>query len=158
MAQHPPQPHPQGQGYAPQMRLPNYPTQGVECVQPVLGHQPPLPRAAVVRYLQPEDEHHDGTLVQVNCYSEEENEKLSQQASISMYPYEMQTIVREGQYQMDHNTLWFIANKMATPIGPQGPRPYKSGPPPAAPPRPCYNCGENHWVRDCPYPRGGHYV
>ena len=54
---------------------------------------------------------------------------------------------------MDHNTLWFIANGMARPTGPQGPRPYKSGPSPAAPPGPCYNCGENHWIRDCPYPR-----
>ena len=52
---------------------------------------------------------------------------------------------------MDHNTLWFIANGMARPTGPQGPRPYKSGP--TAPPGPCYNCGENHWIRDCPYPR-----
>ena len=50
---------------------------------------------------------------------------------------------------MDHNTLWFIANGMARPTGPQGPRPYKSGPSPAAPPGPCYNCGETH----CPYPR-----
>ena len=54
---------------------------------------------------------------------------------------------------MDHNTLWFIANGMTRPTGPQGPRPYKSGPSPAAPPGPCYNCGENHWIRDCPYPR-----
>ena len=46
---------------------------------------------------------------------------------------------------MDHNTLWFIANGMARPTRPQGPRPYKFVPPPAAPLGPCYNCGENHY-------------
>ena len=92
-------------------------------------------------------------MVLVNYNGEEENEQLSQQASVSLNPQETQTFVPEGQYQMDHNTLWFIANGMARPTGPQGPRPYKSGPPPAAPPGPCYNCGENHWIRDCPYPR-----
>ena len=86
MAPQPPQFHPQGQGYAP-MRQPNYPTQGMEHAQPVLGHQPSLPRAAVVRYIQPEEEHHDGTMVPVNYYGEEENEQLSQQASSSMYPH-----------------------------------------------------------------------
>ena len=117
MAQQPPQPQHQGQGYTP-MRQPNYPTQGMERAQPVLGHQPPLPGATVVRYMQPEDEHHDGTMVPVNYYGEEENEQLSQQASVSMNPQETQTFVPEGQYQMDHNTLWFIANGMARPTGP----------------------------------------
>ena len=135
------------------MRQPNYPTQGMERAQPVLGHQPPLPGAAVVRYIHTDEEHHDGAMVPVNYYGEDENEQLSQQASVSMYPQETPTFVPEGQYQMDHNTLWFIANGMARPTGPQGPRPYKSGPSPAAPPGPCYNCGENHWIRDCPYPR-----
>lgn len=54
---------------------------------------------------------------------------------------------------MDHNTLWFIANGMERPVGLPGPRPYKSGPSPAAPPRPCFNCGGDHWVRDCTFPR-----
>ena len=118
-----------------------------------LGHQPPLPGAAVVRYIQTEEEHHDKTMVPVNYYGEEENEQPSQQASISMNPYETQTIVLEGQYQMDHNTLWFIANGMARPIGPNEPRPYKLGPSLALPLGPCFNCGGDHWVRDCPYPR-----
>ena len=135
------------------MRQQNYPTQGMEPAQPVLGHQPPLPGAAIVRYIQTDEEHHDGAMVPVNYYGEDENEQLSQQASDSIYPQETQTFVPEGKYQMDHNTLWFIANGMARPTGPQGPRPYKSGPSLAAPPGPCYNCGENHWIRDCPYPR-----
>ena len=53
----------------------------------------------------------------------------------------------------NHNTLWFIANGMARTTGPQGSRPYKSGPSPVAPLGPCYNCGKNHWVQDCPYLR-----
>ena len=104
LAQQSPQPQYQGQGYAP-MRQPNYPTQGMERAQPVLGHQPPLPGAAVVRYIQTEEEHHDGSMVPVNYYVEDESEQLSQQASSSMYPQESQTFVPEGQYQMDHNTL-----------------------------------------------------
>ena len=64
----------------------------------------------VVRYIQTDEEHHDEAMVPVNYYGEHENEQQSQQASSSMYPQETQTSVLEGQYQMDHNTLWFIAN------------------------------------------------
>ena len=81
------------------MRQQNYPTQGVERAQPVLGHQPPLPGgAAVVRYIHTDEEHHDGAVVPVNYYGEDENEQISQQASSSMYPQETQTFVPEGQY------------------------------------------------------------
>ena len=102
------------------MRQPNYPTQGMERAQPVLGHQPPLPGTAVVRYIQTNEEHHDGAMVPVNYYGEDENEQLSLQASVSMYPQETQTFVPEAQYQMDHNTLWFIANGMAKQRGLKG--------------------------------------
>ena len=36
---------------------------------------------------------------------------------------------------------------------PMGQRPYKAGPNQGTPPGPCYNCGGDHWVRDCPHPR-----
>lgn len=130
------------------MRNQIYPTQGMECTQPVLGKQPPLPRSTVVRYLQPEEESHDGTMVPVNYYGEE-----GQQASSSMNPLEAQAHIPEGQYQMDHNTLWFIANRMARPTGPKGTRPYKSRPSPMLAPRQCFNCGGDHWASDCPHPR-----
>ena len=65
----------------------------------------------------------------------------------------MTHIVPEGRYQMDHNTLWFIANGMQRQSGPGGPRPYKGGPSQVAPPSPCYDYGGNHWIRDCPNPR-----
>ena len=60
------------------MRQQNFPTQGMERAQPVLGHQPPLPGAAIVRYIHTDEEHHDGAMVPVNYYGEDENEQLSQ--------------------------------------------------------------------------------
>ncbi|MCO5559225.1 hypothetical protein L7F22_012820 [Adiantum nelumboides] len=68
-------------------------------------------------------------------------------------PNDASSVIPEGNYQMDHNTLWFIANNMARQGGPPRPRHYKSGPLQGAPPCPCYNCGEPHWVRECPHPR-----
>ena len=38
---------------------------------------------------------------------------------------------------------------MQRPSRPGGPQPYRSGPNQAAPPGPCYECGGNHWIRDC---------
>ena len=58
----------------------------------------------------------------------------------------------DGSYQMDHKTLMFIANQGARPQGGgQQIRPYRpnQGPPPGT----CYNCGGDHWVRDCPNPK-----
>ena len=63
-----------------------------------------------------------------------------------MSPLEAQTYVPEGKYQMDHNTLWLIANGIARPTRPNGPRPYKSGPFLALPLGPCFNCGGDHWL------------
>ena len=34
-----------------------------------------------------------------------------------------------------------------------GPRPYRVGPNQAVPPGPCYDCGGEHWIRDCPNPK-----
>ena len=92
-------------------------------------------------------------MVSVSYYSEESQEQSSQQASSSTSPLEAQTYILEGQYQMDHNTIWVITNGMARPEGPNGPRPYKSGPSPALPTGTCFNCGGDHWARDCPHPR-----
>ena len=54
---------------------------------------------------------------------------------------------------MDHNTLWLIANGMQRQPGPMGPRPYRAGPNQGTPPGPCYDCGGEHWIRDCPNPK-----
>ena len=119
---------PQALHYAPRVGNPNYAAQGVERAQPVLGSQPPLPGAAMVRYIQPEDVNNEGAVVPVNYYGEENGDNASNYASPSSGPYETPAVLPEGNYQMDHNTLWFIANGMARPAGPQGPRPYKAGP------------------------------
>ena len=66
---------------------------------------------------------------------------------------ELTNIAPEGRYQMDHNTLWLIANGIERQSRPGVPRPYKGGPNQIAPPGPCYDCGGNHWIRDCPNPR-----
>ena len=66
---------------------------------------------------------------------------------------ESSNVIPKGRYQIDHNTLWFIANGMQRQARPGGPRPYKGGPNQIAPPGPCYDCGGNHWIRDCPNPR-----
>ena len=120
MAQRPPNQQPQGQGYVPPHRNPNYQVQGMEKAQPVLGNHPPLPGQAVVRYIQTKEEGHDRTLVPVNYYGEDESNHSGHHTSTSMILQEPSTYIPEGQYQMDHNTLWFIANRMARPTGPNG--------------------------------------
>ena len=92
-------------------------------------------------------------MILFNHYGEENMDLASEQASSSINSSETQSYVPEGHYQMDHKTLWFIANGIVRPVGPNGPRPYKSRPPPMMPPRKCFNYGRDHWVRDCPYPR-----
>lgn len=92
----------------------------------------------------------DGAVAPIN-YENLDNQ--SNYASSFSMPSEASSMNPEGNFQMDHNTLWFIANGLAKYGGSPSPRPYKSRPPQGAPPGPCYNCGEPHWVRDCPHPR-----
>ena len=108
----------------------------------------------MVRYIQPEDIANDGTMVFVNYYGEDNGDNTFNHASPSSGPYETSAVIPEGSYQMDHNTLWLIVNGMARPAGPPGPRPYKSRPHyDTTPPGPSFDCGEDHWVRDCPNPK-----
>ena len=76
----------------------------------MLGHQPPLPGATPVRFMQPEEVTYDGTMVPITSYYEEETKSnlgISQQ---TVFATEEPSFITEGQYQMDHNTLRFIAN------------------------------------------------
>lgn len=62
---------PQQPQYAPRVGNPNYGNpnygaQGAERAQPVLGSQPPLPRAAPVRLLRVEEYNQEGTMVLVD--------------------------------------------------------------------------------------------
>ena len=54
---------------------------------------------------------------------------------------------QDGQFNMDYNTLMFIAGQAKARM-PQAPKR-----PPNAPLGPCYNCGGDHLIKDCPYPR-----
>ena len=54
----------------------------------------------------------------------------------------------EGQYNMDHNTLMFIAGQGRQ----QQPNAYPKRAP-NAPLGPCYNCAGEHLIKDCPFPR-----
>ena len=55
----------------------------------------------------------------------------------------------EGQYNMDHNTLMFIAGQQRQQ---QHPNAYAKRAP-NAPLGPCYNCAGEHLIKDCPFPR-----
>lgn len=97
--------------------------------------------------VQLDEEDYNGALVPTMSYYEEEPKlglfEISQMAPSSSY----QTPVMEQSFQMDHNTLWFIAN------GGMGQRPQQ---PPAlrqfkpASQGPFYDCGGDHWIQDCP--------
>ena len=108
----------------------------------------------MVRYIQSEERNTETALVPTVTYGKEADEICTEVVSTYVYAQEYSNVVPEGHYQMDHNTLWFIANAMGGQGRPMGPRPYKSAPNPGAqaPPGPCYRCHGDHWVRDCPVP------
>ena len=118
---------------------------GGEKSMPVLGHQPPLPGNAAVRIVSPEEEGNDRAIVPVQPYSEESHDKTaySQMQMVQDPTYAPET---EASYQMDHNTLMFIANQgMGRPMPNPNQRLFKP-----ADPGPCYGCGGDHWYGDCP--------
>ena len=133
---------------------PNYvqPQGGGERAQPVLGNQPPLPGATMVRYIQSEEANTETALIPLETYGREADEICTEIVSTNESAQEYSNVVPEGHYHMDHNTLWFIANAMGGQGRPMGPRPYRQAPNPGAqaPPGPCYTCHGDHWVRDCP--------
>ena len=106
-----------------------------------------------MRLLRADEYPPDGTMVPVEYYVEENADPTLSLAPVTTnYVDESSnTGIPEGQFQMDRNTLWFIANGGARQGGPgQPPRPYRPAQQ-AGPPGPCYHCGEDHWIRDCPY-------
>ena len=140
------------QNYVPRAANQNYAAQGKERAQSVLGNQPPLPGAAAVRLIQIEELGHEGALVPVSHYGEETYANDPNQFPPTMEIMDQEGMMPDGSYQMDHKTLIFIANQGARPQGGgQQIRPYRpnQGPPPGT----CYNCGGDHWVRDCPNPK-----
>ena len=77
----------------------------------VLGNQPPPLEAAMVRYIQLEEVNQESALVPMEHYGGEVNETFM--GNTPSYETLLEpSIILEGKYQMDHNTLWFIANGM----------------------------------------------
>ena len=116
---------------------------GIERAAPVLDRQPTLHGAAPMHYISPESEESDRrALVPVTAYAEEPLTPLTEEnAEVWRTPPLNFT---DGQYSMDLNTLMFIA-------GGQPPRPpMQPKRTPASPLGPCYRCGGEHLIRDCP--------
>ena len=124
---------------------PNLPMGGDKDM-PVLGQQPPLPGNAPVRLVHTKEENNEQALVPSYPYYEENSEERLQDTFTSLPSTASSSQELEASYQMDHNTLMFIAQGgMGKPMSNQGPKLFK----PAAP-GPCYRCGGDHWFRDCP--------
>ena len=111
---------------------------------PVLGQQPPLPRKAAVRIVQPEDGENEQALVPAYPYYEEDP-TLAIIENNHMIPPQMLAMPKmEASYQMDHKTLMFIAKGSANrPL--QAPN-HQFNPAVIS----CYDCGGDHYVKDCP--------
>ena len=116
----------QAQAYVPRGINQNYgQIGGGERALPILGNQPPLPGTAVVKYIQPEDMNQETALVPIETYGGETRDIYMGSNSSYEQANEMTQAIPEGRYQMDHNTLWFIANGMQKQQGPMGPQPYR---------------------------------
>jgi hypothetical protein len=101
---------PQGENYMPRVGNQNYVAPRMERAQSVLGNQLSLPGVALVRFVQPEDLELDGTLVLVSYYGGENSDNAMNPTPSSIGSIGPSVVIPEGSYQMDHNTLWFIAN------------------------------------------------
>ena len=106
----------------------------LEQARPTLGNQPPLPNTTPVRYAQVEDPTQGYELVSMPPYYSKND-----------YPY-FETYEDQGNqlYSIqepsneDPNTLMLIQAPMRarqTPLRTQGP---------------CFGCGGDHWLRECP--------
>ena len=106
-----------------------------------------MPGNAAIRVVTPEEEGDDRAIVPIHPYFEEiPHEAATAHASMQMVSEQSYAPEMEGAYQMDHSTLMFIANNgMGRPPPAQNQRLFKP-----AVPGPCYQCGGDHWFRDCP--------
>ena len=99
-----------------------------------------------MRVVHTKEETNEQALVLTYPYYEESQVERLQDTYTSIPTIASSSQEMETSYQMDHNTLMFIAQGgMGKPVPNQGPKLFK----PAAP-GPCYGCGGDHWFRDCP--------
>ena len=110
----------------------------------MLDRQLPLPMTTPVRIIgQEEDLNQEQALVPVMPYGEEDS--CSQSEEGLDWPRNAQVSYHEGQFNMDLNTLMFIAGQNRMPMAPKRA--------PNLPLGPCFNCSKNQLIKDCLYPR-----
>ena len=101
---------------------PNLPMGGDKAML-LLGQHPPLPGNAAVRLVHTEEENHEPALVPSYPYYEESPEERQQDTYQSIPATTSSNQELEASYQMDHNTLMFIAQGgMGKPMPNQGPK------------------------------------
>ena len=110
----------------------------------VLERQPPLPKTTLVRLVEHDDDGgHERALVPVTSYGEEISyEPSDDKVDWSRTPH---VALPKGQFNMDLNTLTFIAGQTRMPMVPKRALNLPLGP--------CYKCSGDHLIRDCPHPR-----
>lgn len=128
----------------------------------MLGSQPPLPneQQVAIRFAQGENESEEKGLVPTTYYDEPASQGTHQvypmyeDPDVSEYWHAAGasgiSVGTEGKVSLDIPTLMFIAGQGATakPTPAYPPRPYAAAPP--QPMGPCYKCGGDHRIRDCP--------
>ena len=109
----------------------------------VLNRQPPLPEAAPLRILGHEEEiNQEQAIVPVTPY--EDKAYPSQVMEDPDWSRTPQFSYQDEPFNLDWNTLMFIAGQNRMPMAPNRA--------PNAPLGPCYDCGGDHLVKNCPYP------
>ena len=92
---------------------------------------------------QDEDLNQERALAPVMPYGEEGS--CSQSKEGMDWPRNLQVSYLDGQFNIDLNTLMFIEGQNRMPMA--------SKRAPNLPLDLCFNCSENHLIKDCPYPR-----
>lgn len=110
----------------------------------VLERQPPLPKTTPVRLVEHNDDGgQERALVPITPYGEELSYVLSEERlDWSRTPH---ISLLEGQFNMDLNTLMFIAGQARMLMVPKRALNMPLGP--------CYNYSGHHLIEDCPHPR-----
>ena len=113
---------------------------------PVLGQQPPLLGNVVIRLVHTEEEPNEQDLVRTYPYYEESQSEQPSDVFSTLPASTSSSEEIEASYQMDHNTLMFIAQGgMSKPMPNPRQKLFKH-----TALEPCYGCGRDHWFRDCP--------
>ena len=121
----------------------------------VLERQSHLPRATPMRFINHEDEYNvERALVPIMSYADDQMPSTS---TVTSDLWRMPPLVNHhgDQFSMDLKTLMFIAGQAEVGM-PQAPKRL-----PNVFVGPCYHCGGDHLIKDCPYlhqPRSTHGV